>query len=121
MTRRGDLDVAFGLLPDLNLYQSVNNNPNSYIDPDGRSIKSACELFYVTPAVNKAINDYKDAERRLNKKYGPGKWPDPIEDYMDKWKKDLLKRFGRDVADPIIRTTPGTTPKGRPVVRPRGL
>ena len=103
---------AFGIvLSEPNGYTFAFNEPITSIDVDGLSIQSACDLCYVTPAMLDAHQSYRDAIDRLNKKYGEGNWPDKIEEYMDKWRKELISQFGSCVAEPIVKTVPGTSSK----------
>jgi len=104
-----------------NPFVFCDNAPTLKLDPDGRGIFGLCknlpDLFYVTPACWKAQQQYRDAIKMLNAKYGEGNWPEPVDRAMDKWKKDLLKELPSCI-DPIIKGVPGSSGTG-PAVTPR--
>jgi RHS repeat-associated protein len=110
-----------GLLvdPDLTLYTFAANNSINFVDPDGRSIRSACDLCFVTPAYLRAVDDYNAVVKKLNEKYGPT-WPVKIEEAMDQWRRELARKFNDCVTVPAAKTVPGTMPKG-PVTKRPGL
>jgi len=116
---RPELRRAPGVLfTDQNRYAFGFNDPIGSVDPDGLGIRDLCNLCLVTPAMLDAIQAYRDAVNRLNSKYGEGNWPPDIEEYMDRWQRDLAQQFGPCVMQPITKSMPGTSVTG-PVVKPR--
>ena len=116
------LGILWVYLADINVYACVLNKPGSSIDIDGLGIRGICEFFISAPEQLKAQHDYEDAVRRLNERYGPGNWPDKIEDYMEKWKWEVFGGTIRDVVKPGLETIPGRidNPGGvKPKPRPR--
>ena len=111
-------NLSFQQENNYNLYVFTLNSPNTYIDPNGQSIQSLCDLWYVTPQWIQARDSYLNAIARLNQKYGEGNWPDNVQSYMNQWLNELQNKFGPDVVAPIVNSVPGTSPKGGPVVKP---
>jgi hypothetical protein len=119
MEPRRLLDIDKDFLADSHTYSFVLNCPTTCVDPDGRSVQSTCDACVVTPAMAKAIFDYAEAVRRMDAKYRDA-WPAAVQEYMDKWQKELKSQFGSCVAEPLAKTVPGTSTTG-PVVKPKRL
>ena len=101
-------------------YVFVCNDPQNATDPEGewpRKLDAACEFCFVTPAMWRAHQAYRDALKRLHEVYGDT-LPDWADNFMNRWRQDLIRKFGPCVVKPIVETVPGTTTTGPPKPRP---